>query len=87
MRGAIPSLSSFYPAIFAPALPPCFPDLRLPIQGSRFENKHGTREQDWIMAKITKRAVDALQPDKRRDVFAWDSVSISAEQLPCTYGL
>jgi hypothetical protein len=39
------------------------------------------------MAKITKRAVDALQPDKRRDVFAWDSVSISAEQLPCTYGL
>ena len=25
------------------------------------------------MAKITKRAVDALQPDKRRDVFTWDS--------------
>ena len=24
------------------------------------------------MAKITKRAVDALQPDKDRDVFAWD---------------
>ncbi len=24
------------------------------------------------MAKITKRAVDALQPDKRRDVFTWD---------------
>jgi hypothetical protein len=26
-----------------------------------------------MMAKITKRAVDALQPDKRRDVFTWDS--------------
>ena len=25
------------------------------------------------MAKITKRAVDALQPDKDRDVFAWDN--------------
>ena len=25
------------------------------------------------MAKITKRAVDALQPNKRRDVFTWDS--------------
>ncbi len=25
------------------------------------------------MAKITKRAVDALQPDKRGDVFTWDS--------------
>ena len=25
------------------------------------------------MAKITKRAVDALQPDKRVDVFTWDS--------------
>jgi Arm DNA-binding domain len=25
------------------------------------------------MAKITKRAVDALQPDERRDVFTWDS--------------
>ena len=24
------------------------------------------------MVKITKRAVDALQPDKRRDVFTWD---------------
>ena len=62
MRGAILGLSSFYPAIFASVLPPCFPDLRLPIRGSRFEpNKHGTREQEWIMAKITKRAVDALQ--------------------------
>ena len=25
------------------------------------------------MAKITKRVVDALQPDEDRDVFAWDN--------------
>jgi hypothetical protein len=37
-----------------------------------FENGQGTREQEWIIAKITKRVVDAPQPDENRDVFAWD---------------
>ena len=50
-----------YPATFAPVLPPCFPGLRPRTRGSKFGNKCGTRKQEQIMAKITKRAVDALQ--------------------------
>ena len=73
MQAAVPHLSFSYSATFALVLPPCFPARHQQIRGSRYWNKRGTREQEWIMAKITKRAVDALQPDEDRDVFAWDN--------------
>lgn len=41
--------------ILAPMLPPCFPDLRLQIRGSRFPNRRRSQEQERIVTKITKR--------------------------------
>ena len=69
LSGTLPGLSSSYPATVAPVLPPCFPGLRPRSRGSRCTNK---QHEGRIMAKITKRAVDALKPDKARDGFIWD---------------
>ncbi len=68
-----PFLSSSYPVIFALVLPPCFPDLRRRIRGSRIENKPRTKERERVMVKIMKRTVDALQEEPGRDVFGWDT--------------
>ena len=66
----IPALSSRYPATFALVLPPCFPGLRQK-PGEAVAIVWLLRKR--IMGKITKRAVDALQAEPDRDVFAWDT--------------
>ncbi|HTO84056.1 MAG TPA: Arm DNA-binding domain-containing protein, partial [Methylomirabilota bacterium] len=58
---------------FRPGASPMLPRAPPSNLGKQIWNNYGTKEQRLVMAKISKRAVDALQPAKVRDVFIWDS--------------
>jgi hypothetical protein len=62
-------LTGVFPSRASPLLPRPPPGK----PGKQGENNRGMIEQERTMAKITKRAIDALEPQTGRDVFAWDS--------------